>query len=191
MYRWLYYPLPILAFASVYKKPWSGSLIKQTSIIRNVTTMVNCWFRSGWCTILQGFLCPWWHLCEMVLWSRLKKSSQQWNGILPKNDKTDLSVSIFCNSVLERTPFWTSRLYIRTNLPEFLRKNLPCSPGKLSKIWHKVVWVGLKQKHRWGKCVHAHHSFQHLLKVDGGEGWKQQQIRLKMVNPWLKNSFQS
>lgn len=58
----------------------------------------------------------------MVVWSRPKKSSQQWNGILPKNDKTDLSVSIFCNSVLERTPFWTSKINIRTNLPEFLRK---------------------------------------------------------------------
>lgn len=79
--------------------------------------MVNCWFRSGWCTIFQGFLIA--HGDTYVKW---------WYGAGPKNHPNKGMVSFEKMTKLTcQCQFFAilslKELLFGPNLPEFLRKN--------------------------------------------------------------------
>ena len=169
--------------------------------------MLNWCFRLGGVLFFQGLSATILTLLyEMVVWSLPPKNHPNnvhgpWNGAPQKNEKTDLSVSFFCNSVLERTPLNLKKLHSRIS-PIFFRKNLPCSPGKLSKNWHKVAWVGLKQKHRWGLVGWTLHASMWITNTPSHlvafgwwiwlpTGWGFQKIRCWTWgnHPWLLHSF--
>ena len=136
--RWLYYPLPIyIAFANVYKKPWSGSLIKQTSNHKecnnNGELLVQVRVVYYFSRVLK---CPWWHLCEMVVGSPQK--------IIPTMEWYPRLVSVnflqFCAWKNSMGPQKSTFRRISPNFDGKICHVRQASFRRFGTKWHEWVW---------------------------------------------------